>query len=500
MWLTRLSKSNFRRIFSLRRIFSSGDLRRGDLLGRPYNFVLTTLCFLLLSSFFISAQDESPDPPVSNPFGIIEGMWFPELTCDLNPGWERLIFDWSAHQPQSTEDWVPFLNIPDEWLWSANDCNREVVAVVKNTPAWATDGLPGAGVPRGLTLPIDDPDNVWASFMRRTAEYYASRGVHRFIIWNEPDIDRETYGFEFEGDLEDYFQMVKVASLAAKQGNSDAVIHLAGTTYWHDINSGERLYTDRLLERISQDPEGAEHDYYFEALSLHIYFRTDTIYDIVRVYRDLLDQHGFADKAVWITETNASPNLDPNWLVTRPQFQITVEQQAAFVVQSAALGLAAGAERIAVYKLYDQQLPEGGESFGLLYPADATPRPAFYAWQTVIEHFTAVTSARLAQTETVNVVRLVQVNDQDTLIAWTRTERSQTLTISATGDKAYLIDQYGNTQIIRPENGVYTLSLAGAVCEEDEGCPVGGDVLMLVQPAGEVTITQSGQEVALEFN
>ena len=169
--------------------------------------------------------------------------------------------------------------------------------------------------------------------------------------------------------------MVKVAYLAAKQGNSAATIHLAGTTYWHDVNSGRRLYTDRLLEQIKNDPDGAQHNYYFDALSLHIYFRTDTVYEIVNIYRDLLDKHGFDDKAIWINETNASPNEDPNWPVVRPQYQVNLEQQAAFLVQAAALGLAAGAERIAVYKLYDQQLPEGGESFGLLYPADASPSP-----------------------------------------------------------------------------------------------------------------------------
>ena len=56
------------------------------------------------------------------------------------------------------------------------------------------------------------------------------------------------------------------------------------------------------------------------------------------------------------------------------------------LVEPSALALAAGAERIAVYKLYDQHLPEGGESFGLLRP-DQTPRPAFTTWQTVAATF-----------------------------------------------------------------------------------------------------------------
>lgn len=463
---------------------------------------LLVILLALCGVFGVNAQDDATTPPPDNRFGIVEGMWFPELTCDLGAGWERLIFDWSAHQPESTEDFFPFFNIPDEWLRNASACGREVVAVVKNTPQWATDGPPGAGLPRGLYLPVDDPGNVWASFMRRVAEYYASRGVHRFIIWNEPDIAPGTYGFEFDGTLNDYLQLVRVAYLAAKQGNPQAQIHLAGTTYWHDVNSGERLYTDRLLEAIAADPDAPQHGYYFDALSLHIYFRTDTVYDIVRVYADLLEKHGLGDKAVWITETNASPNLDPDWPVMRPQFQITLDQQSAFIVQSAALGLAAGAERIAVYKLYDQQLPQGGESFGLLFPADASPRPAFQAWQTVITHLDGVSHAQLGRHTNVNVVRMEQAADRMTLAAWARAGVTQTMRVSATGDKAYLIDQYGNAQVIRPVDGTYTLTLPGAICEDgDEGCVVGGPVSLLVQPAGDVTVSvvADGESVPLSF-
>lgn len=456
------------------------------------------LLFLLIGLLSNPSQGQETSAP-PNIFGLVEGVWYPDLTCDLNPGWERLIFDWAAHQPNGPDEWVGFLNIDDRWLQSASDCNREVVAVVKNTPAWATDGSAGAGVPRGLHLPVDDPGNVWANFMRQMGAYYASRGVQRFIIWNEPDIQPGTYGFEFEGTLEDYFMMVKVAYLAVKQGNPAASIHLAGTTFWHDANSGERLYTDRLLERITQDAEAADHDYYFDALSLHIYFRTDTVYDIVLTYRDLLEQHGLGDKAIWINETNASPNLDPNWRVIRPQFQITLEQQASFLVQAAALGLAAGAERIAAYKLYDQQLPEGGESFGLLFPADAAPRPAFYSWQMVIDYFNGMQAAALARSERVSVVRLEQSNTMQTLVAWARSGETMTITVTATSDKAYLLDQYGGRSVVRPMDGVYRLLLPGANCEEEEGCVVGGVVSILIQPSGEATVTESDRSTPLAF-
>ncbi|MCC6801651.1 MAG: hypothetical protein IT319_02105 [Anaerolineae bacterium] len=189
------------------------------------------LCLLMLSGAVARAQNA----PAGNVFGVIEGFWLPDEVCELGAGWERIIFDWSQHQPDGPDDWYT-LNVDDRWLAAARDCDREVVAVVKHTPAWATDGTPGPGVPHGLYLPVDDPGNVWANFMRRAAAYYAERGVKRFIIWNEPDIERDVYGFEFEGTLEDYARLLKVAYLSAKEGNPAAIIHLAGTTYWHYVN------------------------------------------------------------------------------------------------------------------------------------------------------------------------------------------------------------------------------------------------------------------------
>lgn len=418
-----------------------------------------------------------------NPFGVVEGFWFPEATCALGVGWERIIFDWSQHQPNGPDDWHT-LNVDDRWLKAASACGREVVALLKHTPAWATDGLPGAGVPRGLDLPVDDPGNVWAGFVRRAAEYYASRGVYHFIVWNEPDISPDTYGFEFEGALEDYFRLLQVAYLAAKQGNPAAVIHLAGTTYWHDVNEGQRLYMDRLLERITRDADAAAHGYYFDVFSLHIYFRTDTVYDIVREARALLDRYGLTDKRIWINETNAAPTDDPQWPVERPVYQLDLEQQAAFLAQAAGLGLAAGAERIAVYKLYDQALAPGGESFGILSPADQHPRPAYTAWQTVARYLGDAVSAERAQTARAAVVRLTHQDGRVTLLAWARTEAAAAIEIGATGDKAQLLGLDGSAALLRPAEGVYTLRLAGARCNAVDGCAVGGPPAMLIQPAG----------------
>lgn len=446
------------------------------------------LLAILLAAVPASAQTETAGDGGSNVYGVVEGFWLPDVTCELNPGWERIIFDWSQHQPDGPDDWNT-LNVDDKWLKAAQDCHREVVGLLKNTPKWATDGTPGPGLPRGLNLPVDDPNNLWATFVRKAAAYYAPHGVNRFIIWNEPDISRETYGFEFEGSVDDYAQLLKVAYLAAHEGNPNVIIHVAGTTYWHDVNVGQRLYVDRLLEKLTQDPDAAANHDYFDVLSLHIYFRADTVYQIVGETHALLKKYGLTGKSIWIDETNASPNLDPEWPMTRPNWQITLDQQAAYLVQAVGLGLAAGADHIGVYKFYDWMLPPGGEPFGLLR-ADGSRRPAFNTWKMVIQHLNGVQSAALARTDGVDAVRLTQADGQQTLIVWARTAAQAQIMVSATGSESTLLDQYGKMVTLRPINGAYTLSLPGATCNNVDGCPVGGMPSLLVQPQGNFTLQE----------
>ena len=465
---------------------------RGEKAGRILRFASTKtalnlfiLCLLLLPVLSLHAQDVTPEAPnrESSPFGVVEGFWLPDEVCALGAGWERIIFDWSQIQPDSADDWNT-LNVDERWLKAAQDCQREVVALVTHAPAWATDGTPMIGVPRGLRLSVDDPGNIWANFMRRAAAYYAPFGVKRFIIWNEPDIEAGTYGYEFEGSVQDYAQLVKVSYLAAKEGNPDALIHLAGTTYWHDVNQHRRLYDDRLLEALTGLPDAASNGDFFDVLTLHIYFRADTVYSITHEMRVLLEKYGMSDKHIWIDETNASPNLDPQWLVTRPNWQITLDQQAAYLAQAAALGLAAGADHIGVYKFYDWALPAGAESFGLLR-ADQSRRPAFDTWALMIAQMQDVQAASLAQTDTADVVRLRRADGQDLYVAWTRTASATQLQIAATGNEAQFVDQYGKIIIMRPLNGSYTLALPGATCNKVDGCPVGGLVSLLVQASAE---------------
>jgi hypothetical protein len=428
------------------------------------------ICSLFIASL-LSLPVAAQGPPPDVRFGAVEAFRDPVAAAEAGVGWERILFYWSELQPNGPEDWNGY-HVPDEWLALAAAQGREVVGLLKHSPAWATDGPPGCGVPRGLDLPVDDPGNLWAVFIRRVVGMYTGR-ISRWIIWNEPDITPETYGAEWCGSVEEYYQLLKVAYLAAHQANPDVVIHLAGMTTWHD-----KTYLRRLLAVATQDPTGPEHGYYFDVVSLHIYFRPETVPQILNETRAALAAYGL-QKPIWLNETNAPPNSDPLWFMPQANYEISLEEQASFLLQSFALALSAGAERIAVYKWLDNDLPPHFEPFGIIRP-DFSRRPAFDAYRLITTHYVGTRSAREDRHSPYTVVTLER-GDLTTRVLWARTEADATVSVPALAVQARLIDQTGAEQLIEPVDGQYTLALPRARCADKRGCIIGGTTYLLVE-------------------
>jgi hypothetical protein len=452
---------------------------------RWLNLFLVCILFLGGQTAVASAQQNpiTPAPPAPDKrFGIVEGFWVPEETAELNVGWERIIFYWREIQPTGPEDWNT-LHVLEEWLTEADANGRSVMGLLKNSPPWATDGAGEAGLPRGLYLPVDDPDNLWANYVRRVAAYYGPLGVHDWIVWNEPEIKPGVFGFEFDGTMADYVQLLKVTALAMREVDPEARIHLAGMTWWHDPT-----YLDKLLAAIAAEPDAPQHDYYFDAVTLHIYFRSETVRGITEEVGQILAKHNFEDKEIWINETNASPTTDSLWPVSRPQFPINLDQQAWFIVQAYALGFAAGADSIGVYKMLDILLPEGGEAFGILRP-DKSKRPAFEAYKTTIANLSYFSEVAIEQESRQAYAIRFDMPRGTTHVLWARTAATATLTIPASQPTALLINATGERVTeLTAVDGAYTIPLTGAICLPTE-CLVGGEPLFLVQQAPEPTPT-----------
>ncbi len=445
--------------------------RRGERFIAPIFFAM--IISLLAAQLQVTAQT-SPDPR----FGAVEAFRSPNDARDLNLGWERILFYWSELQPNGPDDWNIF-HVEDGWISTALANGRQVIGLLENTPRWATDGANQIGVPRGLDLPIDDPNNLWAAFVRKVVKRYAGR-IDHWIIWNEPDIEPPDDGIQWGGTVADYYQLVKVAYLAAKLENPNAVIHLAGLTWHHDVVHKRVPYLQRFINEAKKDPTAAANNYYFDVGTFHVYLTTDTVYDILQAMYGILRRSGLK-QPIWINETNSQPSSDPLNPWRAPTFVTSLDQQADFLIHAFALGLAGGAQRIAVYKLIDNPpLPEGFPPFGLVR-ADGTRRPAYAAMKVITTYFRNTRSAKLVRTGSSEVVTLDR-GGATTRVAWSRGDTSANITLPAFADEGLIVALDGSTHSIKAVNGQYKITLPAAKCDDPNyGCRVGGHPIVLVE-------------------
>jgi hypothetical protein len=133
---------------------------------------------------------------------------------------------------------------------------------------------------------------------------------------------------------------------------------------------------------------------------------------------------------------NASPTLDEENSASRPALGITPNEQADFLMQAAALGLADGAERVAVVRWVDQD--ESGEPWGLVR-ADGSRRLAFDAYQTAIDLFGPTQSAERYENLFAELVVLEQAG-RSVYVMWARGSNPVEflITSGAVGERAAL--------------------------------------------------------------
>ena len=396
----------------------------------------------------------APDPR----FGVVAAHEAPWAAADLGVGWTAIPFRWDDIQPSGPADWNPPLS--DEQLALELALGRQVVGVLSGVPAWAAD--PTTRLPRGLKTAPDDPENLWAVFVGTVVRRYAGR-IDHWVVWEGPDRPEN-----WPGSAADFAGLLRAAWTAARAANSRAVIHLGGVSHWPDVLQGNPPFVRRLLDALGADPQASTRHFYFDVLTLDVEGPPESLYDLPVFYRRLLAEYGL-QKEIWV-ETGApvsggeGDGLQPG-------------EQAAFIIQAVALGIAGGAERVAVYRMVDRA---GEAQYGLI-SADGVRRPAFTACQVAATYLGGYRSARWEQRDTVSVV-VVDRGPQVTTVAWARTPTTQTLMVAAQTTRALLVNGLGEARIVHPDRGYYLLTLPG--CSGDDLCRIGGAPLLLVEENG----------------
>lgn len=433
--------------------------------------LLITLTRLTPSAVAQEPPPSDAPPPFDPRFGIVDSFVNTEEANAAGAGWTRVFFRWDVVQPAGSFDWKP-TNVPDTFLDAEIASGREIVAVLIGTPAWATDRASSTAVP---------PMDVWGDFVFKIATQYKGRIKH-WIIWNQPDVlDPDSPSHTWDGSEQDYYGLLKEAYLKIKAVDPEMQVHLAGLTYTWDYNRGNQQYLARLLDIIVADPQAANENYYFDAVSYHIYYSPGQMLDILTDVRSILDAYGLGHKPIWINETNAPPSedyLEP--IAAPPTFKITLEEQSAFVIQAFALALAGGAERVAFFKMRNER--NGSdlvEPYGLLR-SDNSRRPAFKAFQMVTTHFAGVQNTTWLQLGYVYVVTLDR-GEQTTTVLWNTATAPTIFTLNAIAPQGLLIDERGNEQPITATDGTYGLRLPGAFCSNKPNCFIGGAPRLIVE-------------------
>jgi len=406
-------------------------------------------------------------------FGIVQAFEASQLALNAGAKWERVPFFWNRAQPNDPTDWLPdqFM-IGSAQLAQEVASNVQVVGQIGNPPAWAVkDG----STPKNLDLPWNDPKNYWGQFVYRLARTYAGK-VDTWIIWNEPDFPRGHPLSTWAGTEEDYYRLLKDANQAAKAANPNAKIVFAGTTYWVDVNAGHTLFFQRVLEagKRLDGQAAADASYYFDAVDLHSYSSPLDMYRVPQAYKQVMANFAIS-KPIWVSEANVAPYDDPGNETPPGFFRAAVSEQANYVIRAFAMALAAGVDRISIYKMVDGAVTEK-MPWGLMRN-DGSLRPGYVGYQVAVAHFSNPGTITYSNSGGVDIVSFDR-GDSRTWMLVNTAPTPTTATVPWLAPAATLTTKTGDTTtqsfpgLINGQAPRITLNLAGATNGIIGGDPV----------------------------
>lgn len=354
-----------------------------------------------------------------------------------------------------------------------------------------------------------NPANAWATFVYTTVVRYRPQGilarqkgwspeagVRHWEIWNEPD-----YHLFWGGSVEEYYRLLEVAYKSIKAADPQATVVLGGLAFYE-----QREWFPTLLRQAGGDPGRA----YFDVFSFHHYLSVYKSEQLIRQARATLDIYGLTSIPIWITESGVSVWDDfpatAHRVAPDTPFRATMTEQAAYIVQNAALAFYNGVERYYHFMLHDDCGDGPGSAYGLRQnfspfacdSAEGKPRPAYAAYQLAAEQFRDLTPLWREKQYERDQLAFYRPADQSRLVVlWATQGLTATATLSATGNSAqlYWIEStrtvsgttgLSRTLTLTPTHGLYTLTLAPATNQNGEQSndptfQIGGPPVILVE-------------------
>ncbi len=388
-------------------------------------------------------------------------------------------FDWSAFDPRVDMDMASGLTVSAILMgtpsWAATrgtSLAPLIKADVKEEP-WTIRSLgkasTSASPPANLYLPWDHPDNYWGRFVYQTVSHFRDK-IKIWEIWNEEDML-----YFWSGSKADYYQLLKVAYQAAKAADAGCTVLFGGLHLFVDPS-----FFQDVLELARQDPGASNTGYYFDVLPLHLYSRSSQTYDTVRWVRWRLALKGI-DKPIWINETGVpvwDDGVGPGY---RYEWSATREEQADYMIQAYANALAAGVDKVFVFRLHDAG---ASEAYGLV-KSDGSHRPSLAAFRTMQTYLRDAEWVTRQMDRGVVIVTLYGAAHGKVNVLWNQQPVATTYALPAVMDSALKVSREGTAERIGAQDGQYVLSLPGATASR-VGDPndyiIGGRPVIVIEP------------------
>ena len=287
---------------------------------------------------------------------------YADLFSDIGVQGVRLDFAWTSLEP--SDDNFSF-RIHDQAVTILRDHGMDVMGIMAWTPWWASSSStdPWKHMPRD----IDD----FSDYVYQLASHYTGR-VNSWLIWNEPNVS-----IYFDTiDPTEYVKLLKAGYLAAKYGNPESTVVLAGLANDESQYQPQfRWYPPEQFLQAVYDLGGRD---YFDAVGRHpyahpLYGGYDEMVSKVSAIKDVMARNGDQNKPLYLDEVGYGLIWDVNEQV-----------QAQWLYEIFRAARQTGVPLLIVFDCQDW--PDGSEfekTIGLLR-LDGSPRPLFDAYADII--------------------------------------------------------------------------------------------------------------------
>ncbi len=439
----------------------------------------------------------------------------------LGAGWNR----WPLY-------WDRIETSPGVYNWSGYDRlvtgdlqhGLQINAILLGRPGFFADGgsikgLNNAIFNDGTDTPapgkLPNPDNHWAMFVYNAVNRYKpggllaqslgwDRGITVWEAWNEPDLS-----MFWTGGVENYARLLKVTYLVVHHADPNARVMFGGLAYG---NPDEDDWLTKVLSVLANDPTRQQYNWFMDLVGVHNYSYARRSGLVVQRVNDNLARFNL-ERGIWLNESGVPVWDDypgPTWTGAKPserQLRATMQQQAAFVVESTVLSWAAGAEVIFFHQLYDDcgnqtggtnfppnngELCAGGgacagDAFGLYrnertdscfsqHPLPGSPRPAASAYYRLAQIFGSApfTNPDVEYRDGATIVTFDRPATAERIVVlWNRRLNEQKVEIQAAGREATLYSVDNQDWFIAPTDGLYTIGLPAATRDDYPYLPAG---------------------------